>query len=153
MANPPAGRSPVAAEADHAPSPTHTSREVHVGDPQELGAVWDGSGTNFAVHSSVAERVEVCLFDAQGREERVELPEMTGYVWHGYLPGVGPRQRYGFRAHGPWDPAAGLRCNPARLLVDPYALAVEGGVTWVPEVLGHEPSDPRRRGRGDSAPY
>ncbi|MGH8875568.1 MAG: glycogen debranching enzyme, partial [Acidimicrobiia bacterium] len=81
--------------------------EVWPGSPRPLGAAFDGEGTNFALFSSVAEAVEVCLFDHDGRETRVALPEMTDAVFHGYLPGVGPGQRYGFRVDGPWDPGAG----------------------------------------------
>src|SRR4051812_46699780 len=85
------------------------------------GADFDGAGTNFAVFSEIADAVEVCLFDADGAETKVPLPETDGYVWHGHLPGVVPGQRYGFRVHGPYEPALGHRCNPAKLLLDPYA--------------------------------
>jgi isoamylase len=105
------------------------------GSPAPLGAVWDGRGTNFSVFSEAATRVELCLFDAAGRETRIELPESTAFCWHGYVPGIGPGQRYGYRVHGPWDPGNGHRCNPAKLLLDPYALAVDGGVTWDPAVF------------------
>ena len=98
------------------------------GTPFPLGATYDGTGTNFAVFSDVAERVELCLFDADGTETRVDLPETTAQVWHGYVPTVGAGQRYGFRVHGPYEPSAGLRCNPAKLLLDPYATAVDGEV-------------------------
>ena len=84
------------------------------------------AGTNFALFSEVAERVELCLFDDDGGEQRVDLPERDGLVWHGYLPRVGPGQRYGYRVHGPYDPERGLRCNPAKLLLDPYAKAIDG---------------------------
>src|SRR5512134_1523355 len=77
-----------------------------------LGATYDGEGTNFSLFSEVAERVSLCFFDARGREICVDLPEMSGYCWHGYLPGVKPGQRYGYRVHGPWSPAEGHRCNP-----------------------------------------
>jgi glycogen operon protein len=93
------------------------------------------------------------LFDEVGTESRVELPEMTGYSWHGYLRGIGPGQRYGYRVHGPWDPAAGLRCNPAKLLLDPYARAIEGSVAWHEATLGHVPAMPWRRNELDSAPH
>src|SRR5215213_1763982 len=97
-------------------------RRVWPGDPQPLGATWDGQGVNFAVFSAHAEAVELCLFDARsGAEERVLLPRMTHQVWHVYLPDVGPGQRYGYRAHGPYEPTAGQRFNPFKLLVDPYA--------------------------------
>jgi glycogen operon protein len=104
--------------------------KVWPGEPYPLGAVFDGSGTNFAVFSEIAERVELCLFDDQGREERLDLPEVTGYVWHGYLPEVQPGRRYGYRVHGPWAPEKGHRCNPHKLLLDPYTKALEGEVRW-----------------------
>jgi glycogen operon protein len=100
--------------------------QIWPGQPYPLGATFDGVGTNFSIFSEVAERVELCLFDEHGRETRVDLPEMTALCWHGYLPGVSPGQRYGFRVHGPWDPEQGHWCNPAKLLLDPYAKAVEG---------------------------
>ena len=81
------------------------------GKPYPLGATWDGIGTNFSVFSEVAERVELCLFDANGAESRVRLPETTAFIFHGYLPNVGPGQRYGFRVHGPRAPEHGHRCN------------------------------------------
>jgi glycogen operon protein len=112
------------------------------GLPFPLGATPTSDGLNVAVSSEIAEAVEVCLFDADGAEARVELPERTAHVWHGFLPGVGPGQRYGLRAHGPWDPAAGLRCNAAKLLIDPHATAVDGEVRWGPEVFGHQLDDP-----------
>ena len=92
--------------------------ETWPGSAEPLGAHWDGSGTNFSVFSGVAERVELCLFDAEGIETRAELVEQTGDQWHAYLPGVGPGQAYGYRVHGPWDPAHGHRCNPAWRLCD-----------------------------------
>jgi glycogen operon protein len=95
-----------------------------------LGATYDGEGVNFSVFSEVASRVELCLFDEQGNEHRVALPESRTFCWHGYLPGVKPGQRYGFRVHGPWDPGRGYRCNPRKLLLDPYARAIEGEVKW-----------------------
>ncbi len=98
------------------------------GQPYPLGATFNGSGTNFAVYSSVAEQVELCLLDDDGSEERIELTEMDADVWHAYLPGVNPGQRYGYRVHGPHDPAAGHRCNPAKLLLDPYAKAIDGQI-------------------------
>ena len=99
------------------------------GQPFPLGATWDGEGTNFSLFSEHAERVELCLFDDDA-EHRVELVERTAHNWHGYVPGVHAGQRYGFRVHGPYDPAAGLRFNPAKLLIDPYAKAIEGAVDW-----------------------
>jgi isoamylase len=103
---------------------------VRPGDPLPLGATWDGRGTNFSLFSEVAERVELCLFDEEDREQRIVLPERTAFCWHGYLPGVGPGQRYGFRVHGPWEPAQGIRCNRAKLLLDPYARAIAGEFKW-----------------------
>jgi isoamylase len=122
------------------------------GDPGPLGVTFDGIGTNVSVFSEVAEAIEVCLFDEDGGEERVELPENDGFCWHGYLPDVGPGQRYGFRVHGPWDPAQGLRCNPAKLLLDPYARAIEGKISWDESLFGHKWADPDERNDDDSAP-
>src|SRR3954466_14021244 len=97
-----------------------------------LGASWDGRGTNFALFSAHAEKVELCLFDSQGRREleRIELPERSEDVWHGYLNDVSPGQLYGYRVHGPYAPEQGHRFNPAKLLLDPYARAVSGPVGW-----------------------
>ncbi len=100
------------------------------GNPFPLGAMWTGAGTNFSLFSEHAERVELCLFDADDVETRVELTERTAHHWHGYLPEVGEGQRYGYRVHGPYDAARGLRFNPAKLLIDPYAKAIEGPVLW-----------------------
>lgn len=111
--------------------------EVWPGQAYPLGATYDGSGTNFSLYSEVADQVELCLFDDEGTETRVTLPEMDGYVWHGYLPHVQPGQRYGYRVHGPYDPAAGVRCNPAKLLLDPYAKAVDGPVKWDPSLFSY----------------
>ena len=105
-------------------------RELWPGRPFPLGATWDGNGTNFSLFSEQAERVELCLFGDDDAEERVELTERTAFNWHGYLPGVGPGQRYGYRVHGPYDPRAGHRFNPAKLLIDPYAKSIEGKVRW-----------------------
>jgi len=104
--------------------------KIWPGNPYPLGATYDGAGTNFSVFSEVANRVELCLFDEHGNQTCVDLPEMTGFIWHGYLPNVSPSQRYGFRVHGPWDPSKGHRCNPSKLLLDPYGKAVEGEVKW-----------------------
>ena len=114
------------------------------GQPYPLGATYDGMGTNFSVFSEVAERVELCLFDDDGTETRVDLPEVDAYCWHGYLPNMGPGQRYGFRVHGPYDPDQGLRCNPAKLLLDPYAKAVEGEVEWGEPLFAYRFGDPER---------
>jgi glycogen operon protein len=122
------------------------------GTPYPLGATWDGAGTNFALFSEVAEGVELCLVDDDG-EHRVELTEVDGFVWHGYLPDVGPGQRYGYRVHGPYEPAKGHRCNPAKLLLDPYGKAVDGRVRWHESLFGYRFSDPSRINKADSAPY
>ena len=123
------------------------------GQPYPLGATFDGSGTNFALFSEVAEKVELCLFDAAGEETRVELTEVDAYVWHCYLPSVQPGQRYGYRVHGPWEPEKGLRCNPNKLLLDPYAKATTGEIDWDQALFsynfGHEDS----RNDDDSAPH
>jgi isoamylase len=100
--------------------------EIWPGNPYPLGATFDGTGVNFALFSEVATGVELCLVDDHGAETRLELTEVDGFVWHGYLPGVQPGQRYGYRVHGPYDPAQGQRCNPTKLLLDPYAKAVDG---------------------------
>jgi isoamylase len=125
------------------------------GEPYPLGATWDGEGTNFSVFSEAAERVELCLLDEQGRQTQAhELREMTAHCWHGYLPGVGPGQRYGYRVHGPWDPAQGLRCNPAKLLLDPYAKAVDGQVSWDEAVFPYRFDDTDESlNDADSAPF
>ncbi|MEX0836381.1 MAG: hypothetical protein WD010_09835, partial [Nitriliruptor sp.] len=107
------------------------------GQPYPLGATYDGFGTNFSLFSETADRVDLCLFDEDGTETCVTLPEVTGFVWHGYLPSVGPGQRYGYRVHGPYDPARGLRCNPAKLLIDPYAKSVVGALDWGQPVFGY----------------
>jgi isoamylase len=104
--------------------------EVWPGRPFPLGSVPNDEGTNFSLFSEHAERVELCLFDADDREARVELTERTAFNWHGFLPGVRPGQRYGYRVHGPYAPEAGHRFNAAKLLIDPYAKAIEGGVAW-----------------------
>jgi len=100
------------------------------GQPFPLGATWDGDGTNFSLTSENAERVELCLFDEDDAETRCVLGRHTAHNWHGYLPGVGPGQRYGYRVHGPWAPDRGHRFNPHKLLIDPYAKAIEGPVLW-----------------------
>jgi isoamylase len=106
------------------------SRAVWPGEPFPLGPSWDGDGTNFALFSENAERVELCLFDELGNEERVDVRERTAFHWHCYLPGVGPGQRYGYRVHGPYEPLKGRRFNAAKLLIDPYAKAIDGAVRW-----------------------
>ncbi|HEX4033663.1 MAG TPA: glycogen debranching protein GlgX [Solirubrobacteraceae bacterium] len=104
--------------------------EAWAGRPFPLGATWDGTGTNFSLYTEHAELVELCLFDEQDEETRIAMEHQTAHNWHAYLPGVGPRQRYGYRVHGPYDPGRGLRFNPAKLLLDPYAKAIVGDVRW-----------------------
>ncbi|HUQ39082.1 MAG TPA: glycogen debranching protein GlgX, partial [Acidimicrobiales bacterium] len=124
------------------------------GQPYPLGAHFDGSGTNFALFSEVAERVELCLYDTDGAETRIDLPEQTALCWHGYLPNCEPGQRYGFRVHGPWAPDEGHRCNPAKLLLDPYARAIEGGIAWDEAVFPYSFADPEGPpSDADSAPF
>ncbi len=120
---------------------------------EQLGAHYDGGGASFALFSSAADSVELCLFDDAGAETRLSLDQGEGFVWEGYVPGARPGQRYGFRVHGPWDPSAGARCNPAKLLLDPYARAVAGEVRWNPAVYGHVAGDPSQAEESDSAPY
>ncbi|MFO7655010.1 MAG: glycogen debranching protein GlgX [Candidatus Krumholzibacteriia bacterium] len=128
--------------------------KVWPGQYYPLGASFDGAGTNFSLFSEVAESVDLCLFDDDGRETRVELPEVTAYCWHAYLPRVEPGQRYGFRVHGPWDPRAGHRCNPNKLLLDPYGKAVEGHVRWDEAVFPYRFADgPDSFNDDDSAPF
>src|SRR5262245_33983907 len=104
--------------------------EVWPGTPFPLGAIWDGNGTNFALFSENAERVELCLFDDVGGEHRVEMTGRTLFLWHCYLPGFGPGQRYGYRVHGPYEPEQGRRFNATKLLIDPYAKAIEGPIEY-----------------------
>ena len=118
--------------------------DVWPGKPFPLGATWDGAGTNFALFSENAERVELCLFGEDDRETRVELADVTAHVFHAYLPGIVPGQRYGYRVHGPYAPNEGHRFNPHKLLIDPYAKAIEGPVLWergntLPYVPGPHP--------------
>ncbi|HEY0190559.1 MAG TPA: hypothetical protein VGC42_05510 [Kofleriaceae bacterium] len=130
---------PAAGPDGRAPHPA-PGRGVWPGRPYPLGARFDGYGTNFAVYSGVAERVELSLFDLEGRpgETRVELDRGIGNIWHAYLPLIGPGMRYGFRVHGPWDPSRGLRCNPNKLLVDPYARAISEGLRWGTSLRGDD---------------
>ncbi|HEX5494843.1 MAG TPA: glycogen debranching protein GlgX [Mycobacteriales bacterium] len=125
--------------------------EVWPGSAYPLGATYDGTGTNFSVFSEVADRIELCLFSGNGTETRVDLPEVDGFVWHGYLPMVEPGQRYGLRVHGPYRPESGLRCNPANLLLDPYAKAIEGAVRWHRSVFGYRLDQPHLPNRENSA--
>ena len=121
-----------------------------------LGASYDGAGVNFALFSQVAQKVELCLFDEEDRETRVEMTEQNSYVWHNYLPGIQPGQRYGYRVYGPYDPAKGLRCNPNKLLLDPYAKAIEGNVDGDESLYSYwfkSPEDVTSMNTLDSAPH
>ncbi|HEY4225068.1 MAG TPA: glycogen debranching protein GlgX [Pseudolysinimonas sp.] len=120
------------------------------GNAYPLGATFDGNGTNFALFSEVAEGVELCLFDEDLTETKVPLTEVDGYVWHGYLPGVQPGQRYGFRVSGPWDPSKGLRCNPAKLLLDPYAKATCDDIHWGQSLFSYDFAAPEQINTDDS---
>ena len=127
---------------------------VWPGRPYPLGVHYSGAGSNVAVFSGVADRVELCLFDDADRETRVDLRCGIGGIWHAFLPRVGPGQRYGFRVHGPWQPDRGLRCNPHKLLLDPYARAYSGGLIWDPALFAYTDGDPDGALDGrDSAPY
>jgi glycogen operon protein len=132
------------------PAPTPTG-ELWPGKAYPLGATYDGAGTNFAVFSEVGERAELCLFDDDGTETRITLPEVDSFVWHGYLPGIEPGQRYGYRVHGPYEPEAGLRCNPNKLLVDPYSKAIDGTFDWNQSLFSYNFGDPDSRNDDDSA--
>ena len=123
------------------------------GSSYPLGASYDGAGTNFALFSEVAEFVELCLFDRDGQETRVRLNEVDGFVHHCYVPNIVPGQRYGYRVHGPHDPAQGLRCNPAKLLLDPYAKAVTGDLDWDESLFGYRFGEPGERNDADSAAH
>ena len=125
------------------------------GTPFPLGATPGGhlgmAGTNFALASTVADSVTLCLFDAAGAETQIPLADNDADVWHAFVPGIGPGQAYGYRVGGPWNPAQGLRCNPAKLLLDPYAKAVSGTVSFGPQVLGQDAADPGKPSTLDSA--
>ena len=125
--------------------------EIWPGTPYPLGATYDGTGTNFALFSEVAERVELCLIAEDGTETRIAVPEVDAYVWHCYLPTVQPGQRYGYRVHGPFDPGNGARCNPHKLLLDPYAKAVSGRNDWDPSVFSYRLGHPDVPNDDDSA--
>jgi isoamylase len=130
-----------------------TSLNLWPGRPYPLGSTFDGAGTNFSVFSEVAEQVELCLFDDTGNETRILLPEVTGHIWHGYLPLVQPGQRYGFRVHGPWAPRQGKRCNSSQLLLDPYAKAIEGQVQWDPAMFAYQFDAHEERNDDDNARF
>ncbi len=123
------------------------------GSPYPLGATFDGNGTNFALFSEAAERVELCLFGDRGGETRVELVEVDAYVWHAYLPTIQPGQRYGYRVHGSYDPHTGQRANPNKLLLDPYAKATWGAIDWDQSLFSYNFGDPDSRNDDDSAKH
>ena len=126
--------------------------EVWPGKAYPLGATYDGYGTNFALFSEAAEKVELCLFDANGEQTAcITLPEVDGFVWHGFIPSIEPGQRYGYRVHGPYDPANGMRCNPNKLLLDPYAKAIDGTFEWDQSLFSYNFGDPDSRNDDDSA--
>jgi glycogen operon protein len=128
--------------------------EIWPGTAYPLGATYDGSGVNFAVFSEVAQAVELCLVDEADdgtlSEQRIPLPEVDGFVWHCYVPGLQPGQRYGFRVHGPFDPTNGHRCDPSKLLIDPYAKAIDGQVVNDPALFSYDFADPSKRNTEDS---
>ena len=123
------------------------------GSAYPQGATFDGEGTNFALFAENAERVEVCLFDEEGFETRLRLPDATAFVHHGYVPGIRPGHRYGFRVHGPWSPHDGLYYNPAKLLLDPYAKAIEGEIDWSEAVFPYQMHHPDRLDEHDSSAF
>ncbi len=134
-----------------AANPQSGSLEVWPGRAYPLGATFDGFGTNFAVFSEAAEKVELCLFDADGTETRVTLPEVDGFVWHCFIPSIQPGQKYGYRVHGPYDPSAGHRCNPNKLVLCPYSKAIDGTFDWNQSLFGYNFGDPDSRNNDDSA--
>ena len=137
--------------------PDRRSAATMPGAPHPLGAtpgkLFGKVGTNFALASEVADGVTLCLFDKKGTETQIPLRDNDADIWHAFVPGVGAGQAYGYRVSGPWDPAQGQRCNPAKLLLDPYARAVRGGVSFGPEVLGHDPADPDAPSTLDSSAH
>ena len=127
--------------------------EVWPGRAYPLGASYDGSGTNFALFSEVAEAVDLCLFDENGMERRIRLEELDAFSWHAYLPHIGPGQRYGYRVHGPYAPEEGIRCNPNKLLLDPYTRAIDGEIDWNPACYSYDLTDEIAPNMEDSAPH
>ncbi|PIE32038.1 MAG: glycogen debranching enzyme, partial [Ilumatobacter coccineus] len=125
-----------------------------VGRPRPLGATPTENGVNFSLYSSVAEGVELCLIGDDPHDEvRVELIEVDGHIWHVHLPDVAIGQRYGWRVHGPWEPDQGLVCNPAKLLIDPYARQIDGHLDWNPACFGYDFTDPSQPNTENSAPH
>jgi isoamylase len=136
---------------------TMTSRQVLPGEPFPLGATLTPEGANFSLFSEHAERVDLCLFDEHGEEERIEVCDTTFFNWHCFVPGIRAGQRYGYRVHGPYEPGKGLRFNPAKLLLDPYAQAIDGQVDWraanvLPYVASGDPDADLEQDDTDSAP-
>ncbi len=148
----PAAASRTATPASAPPAPGATALP---GSTFPLGATpgehVGRAGTNFALASSVAGSATLCLFDAAGTETQIPITDNDADIWYAFVPGIGPGQSYGYRVGGPWDPARGLRCNPAKLLLDPYAKAVAGTVSFGPEVLGQDETDPGKPSTLDSA--
>ena len=116
--------------------------QIWPGKPYPLGATYSGEGTNFSLFSEAADRVELCLIDDDGAETRIEITEVDGFVWHVFLPDVVPGQRYGYRVHGPWAPEDGIRCNPSKLLIDPYAKALDGEIDGDESLFSYRFDDP-----------
>ena len=134
-----------ATSSDKAPDPV-----VWPGNSYPLGSTYDGSGTNFALFSEVADKVELCLIDSDGAETRIEMREVDAHIWHCYLPGIIPGQRYGYRVHGPWDPHQGLRCDPSKILLDPYAKAFDGKFDGDASLFSYDIDNPDERNTDDS---
>ena len=135
-----------------------TKSRIREGTPFPLGATWDGEGINFSLFSTSATKVELCLFDEAGKTEleRIELPQYTNEIWHGYLPDLGPGTVYGYRVYGPYAPDAGHRFNPNKLLLDPYAKAIQGEIKWDAAVFGYDITSPDKDlsfSTLDSAPF
>src|SRR3712207_3074192 len=124
--------------------------QIWPGKPYPLGATYDGTGVNFALFSEAAERVQLCLIEDDGTEKCIDLPEVDGFVWHAFIPGVQPGQRYGYRVHGPYDPKNGHRCNPAKLLLDPYAKAIDGQIDGDESLFSYRFGDPNSFNDADS---
>src|SRR5215212_1367463 len=133
--------------------------KVYPGQPYPLGATWDGEGVNFAVFAENAAGMDLCLFnslDSKNEEDRIRLTEVSHHVWHIYIPGLQPGQLYGYRAHGSYDPLNGLRYNPNKLLIDPYAKAISSPVVWNDALFGYimgHPDEDLSFSETDSAPF
>src|SRR6185312_12142490 len=125
-------------------------QQVWPGKAYPLGATFDGTGVNFALFSEVAERIELVLVDDNGSTRSIDLAEVDAFVWHAYLPGVQPGQRYGYRVHGPYEPSQGHRCNPSKLLLDPYAKAIDGQIDGDQSLFSYDFKDPKAVNLDDS---